>query len=50
MNELGWILQLVGLMIVPTALLRSVPMEMFGILMFGSGLFLVGRYLVKEKD
>ena len=50
MTELGWILQLVGLMIVPTALFRPLPVEMFGILMFGAGLFFVGRYLVKEKD
>ncbi len=50
MNELGWFLQLVGLIIVPTALLRPFAMEEFGILMFGAGLFLVGRYLVREDD
>ena len=50
MNELGWILQLVGLIIVPTALLRPFAMEEFGIPMFGAGLFLVGRYLAREED
>tara|TARA_B100000809_G_scaffold262708_1_gene314267 strand:- start:1282 stop:1434 length:153 start_codon:yes stop_codon:yes gene_type:complete len=50
MNELGWILQLVGLILVPTALLRPFAMEEFGILMFGAGLFLVGRYLAREED
>ncbi len=39
-----------GLILVPTALLRPFALEEFGILMFGAGLFLVGRYLAREDD
>jgi hypothetical protein len=47
-SDLGRILQLIGLIIVPTALLRPEPLEMFGILLVGAGVFLVGRYLVRN--
>jgi len=50
MIELGRILQLMGLVVVPMALLRPVPFEEFGILLFGVGLFLVGRHLVNRDD
>ena len=50
MFELGRILQLMGLVLVPVALLRPVQMEEFGILMIGAGLFLVGRHLANRSD
>ena len=50
MFELGRVLQLMGLVVVPMALLRPEPMEEFGILMVGAGLFLVGRHLVNRND
>ncbi len=50
MFELGRILQLMGLVLVPMALLRPVQMEEFGLLMIGAGLFLVGRHLANRSD
>ncbi|MEE3054070.1 MAG: hypothetical protein VYB34_10065 [Planctomycetota bacterium] len=50
MFELGRILQLMGLVVVPMALLRPVQMEEFGLLMIGAGLFLVGRHLANRND
>lgn len=49
MSELGRILQLMGLIIVPTAFLRPEALEMFGILLVGAGVFLVGHQLAKKK-
>ena len=49
MFELGRILQLMGLIIVPTAFLRPRALEMFGILLVGSGIFLVGWWLTKRS-
>ncbi len=50
MFELGRILQLMGLVLVPMALLKPEPMVEFGILMIGAGLFLVGRHLANRSD
>ena len=50
MFELGRILQLMGLVLVPMALLRPVQMEEFGLLLIGAGLFLVGRHLANRND
>ena len=50
MFELGRILQLMGLVLVPMALLRPVQMEELGILMIGAGLILVGRHLANRND
>ena len=50
MFELGRVLQLMGLVVVPMAFLRPVPMMMFGVLMMGAGFFLVGRYLAENSD
>ena len=50
MFELGRVLQIMGLVVVPMALLRPVQMEELGILMIGAGLFLVGRHLANRND
>ena len=50
MFELGRILELMGLIVVPMALLRPVQMQEFGLLMIGAGLFLVGRHLANRND
>ena len=50
MTELGRILQLMGLVIVPAAFLRPEPFEMFGILLVGAGIFLVGNQLTKSTQ
>jgi hypothetical protein len=49
MTDLGRILQLMGLIIVPAALLRAEALEMFGILLVGAGVFLVGHLVAKKK-
>ena len=49
MFELGRILQLMGLVVVPMAFLWPRPLIMFGVLIVGAALFLIGRYLVDNS-
>ena len=41
---------LMGLIIVPMAFLRPETFEMFGILLVGAGIFLIGNQLTKRGE
>lgn len=50
MRDLGRVLQLMGLVIVPSALLVPERLAEFSVLLLGAGIFLVGRQLAARAE